>query len=104
VIIGVCVNVPWVWIVGAIVGVIGLLLFIAWVIFCSATTPCSVMRTVHCILFVIVAVVAPIIVAIAAIVGGLPCALAAAGAWGGWGALYAWLGFIMRRVGCPPTC
>jgi hypothetical protein len=104
IIIGVCWSVPWLVIAGAIVAGIGLLLFIAWVIFCSATTPCSVMRTVHCILFWIIAVVAPIIVFLAALLGGLPCFLAAAAAWGGWGTLYAWLGFVMRRVGCPPTC
>lgn len=104
VIVGVCINVPWVWIAGAIIGALGLLLFIAWIIFCAATTPCSIMRTVHCVLFWIIAVVAPIIVVIAAIFGGLPCALAAAGSWGGWGTLYAWLGFVMRSVRCPPTC
>lgn len=104
VVLGVCLNVPWLWIAGAIVGVVGLLLLIAWAIWCSATTPCSVMRTVHCILFWIVAVVAPILVIIASIFGGLPCGLATAASWGGWGTLYAWLGFIMRRVGCSPTC
>lgn len=104
VIIGVCINVPWVWIVGAIIGAIGLILFILWAIFCSAFTSCSLMRTMHCILFYIIAVIAPILVVIAFIAGGLPCGLATAAAWGGWGTLYAWLGFIMRSVGCPPTC
>ena len=104
VIIGVCIAVPWVWIVGAIVGALGLILFIIWAIVCAALTPCPLMRTMHCILFWIVSTVAPVIVIIAAITGGLPCAIAAAAAWGGWGTLYAWLGFIMRRVMCPPTC
>jgi hypothetical protein len=36
VVIGVCISVPWVWIVGAIVGAVGLLLFILWAIFCAA--------------------------------------------------------------------
>jgi PKD domain len=104
VIIGICIAVPWVWIVGAIVGALGLVLFILWVIFCAALTPCPLMRTMHCILFWFVSTVGPILTILAAIFGGLPCGLAAAAAWGGWGALYAWLGFVMRRVGCPPTC
>ncbi|HEY6202449.1 MAG TPA: hypothetical protein VI056_05350 [Candidatus Limnocylindria bacterium] len=104
VVIGVCIAVPWVWIVGAIIGAIGLILFILWVIFCAALTPCSLMQTMHCILFWIIAVVAPILVAVAAIFGGLPCGIAAAVAWGGWGTLYAWLGFVMGRVGCPRIC
>lgn len=104
VIVGVCIAVPWVWIVGAIIGAVGLILFIIWIIICSAITPCSVMQTVHCTLFWIIAVAAPIIVALALIFGGLPCGLAAAAAWGGWGTLYAWLGFIMGRVGCPRIC
>jgi len=104
VILGICLSVPWLWIAGAIVGAVGLILFIIWAIFCSALTSCSLMRTMHCILFWIIAVVAPIITALALIFGGLPCGIAAAAAWGGWGTLYAWLGFIMRRVGCSPTC
>jgi hypothetical protein len=103
-ILGICMNIPWLWIAGAIVGGIGLLLFIVWVIFCSATTPCDVMRTVHCVLFALVAVVGPIMTVIASIFGGVPCGIAAAAAWGGWGTLYAWLGFVMRNVGCQPTC
>ncbi|MEP6692770.1 MAG: PKD domain-containing protein, partial [Gemmatimonadaceae bacterium] len=104
VILGICIAVPWVWIVGAIVGAFGLTLFIIWAIFCAALTSCSLMRTMHCILFWFVSTVGPILTLIAAIFGGLPCGIASAVAWGGWGALYAWLGFIMRRVGCPPTC
>ena len=104
VIIGVCTALPWVWIVGAIIGTVGLILFGLWALFCAVLTPCPLMRTVHCMLFWIIAVVAPILVAVAAIFGGLPCALAAASAWGGWGTLYAWLGAIMRKVGCTPTC
>jgi hypothetical protein len=104
VVVGVCISVPWVWIVGAALGVIGLVLFIIWAIVCARFTPCSLMRTLHCIMFVMVGSVFPIILLLAAIFGGLPCGLAAAAAWGGWGAVYAWMGFIMRGVGCPPTC
>lgn len=103
-ILGICIAVPWVWIVGAIVGALGLILFIIWAILCAAMTSCSLMRTMHCVLFWFVSTVGPILTIIAAIFGGLPCGIAAAVSWGGWGALYAWLGFIMRRVGCPPTC
>jgi len=104
VILGVCLGVPWLWIAGIVVGALGLLLFGIWAAVCARTTACSVMRVVHCILFWIVSVIAPIILLLAAIFGGLPCAIATAAAWGGWGTLYAWLGFIMRRVGCGPTC
>ena len=103
VIIGVCIQIPWVWIAGAVAAGLGLILFIIWIIFCRRFTPCNVMRRVHCFLFWIVAVVAPIITLIAAIVG-IPCGIAAAGAWAGWGTIYAWLGFNMRRVDCIPTC
>jgi hypothetical protein len=104
VVVGVCTAVPWVWIAGAIVGGLGLLLFVIWALVCARFTACPLMRTMHCILFWIIAVVAPVLVVVAAIFGGLPCALAAAAAWGGWGTLYAWLGAIMRGVGCTPTC
>ena len=101
VVIGFCIGVPWVVVIGFIIGALGLILFILWSIFCSAVTPCSLMREMHCLLFWSVTV-APVVVAIAGALGGLPCGLAAAGAWGGWGTLYAWLGAIMQGVGCPP--
>jgi len=104
VILGVCLTIPWLSALGAVLAGFGLLLFILWVIFCSRFTPCSVMQTVHCILFWIVAVIAPIIVFLAALFGDPPCFAAAAAAWGGWGAIYAWLGEVMSAVGCPKTC
>lgn len=103
-VIGVCTSIVWVIVVGAVLGVIGLVLFILWAIFCARFTPCPVMIGVHCALFWLIAVVAPVLTLIAGLVGGLPCGLAAAVAWGGWGTLYAWLGRIMRSVGCSPTC
>jgi len=104
VILGVCFHVPWVLIAGVIVAVLGLLLFLLWVLFCAAFTSCPLMQTVHCFLFWIVAVVAPIVTIVALIFGGLVCGIAAALTWGGWGSIYAWLGYVMRRVGCPTTC
>ena len=62
------------------------------------------MRTVHCILFILVALIGPIIVGLALLYGYLPCRIAAAAAWGGWGTLYAWLGVVMGSVGCKKTC
>jgi hypothetical protein len=104
IIIGVCFNVPPLIIAGAIAAGLGLLLFILWVVFCARFTPCSVMQTMHCILFFLIAVVAPIIFVLAILFGGLPCAIAVAAAWGGWGTLYAWLGVIMGQVNCTKIC
>jgi MFS family permease len=104
IIIGVCFNVPPLIIVGAIAAGLGLLLFILWVVLCSRFTPCSVMQTMHCILFFLIAVVAPIIFVLAIVFGGLACAIAVASAWGGWGTIYAWLGVVMGQVNCPKIC
>jgi hypothetical protein len=104
VIIGVCFNVPPLIIAGGIAAGIGLLLFILWVVLCARFTPCSVMQTVHCILFVVVAFIAPIIFVLALVFGTLACQIAVAGAWGGWGTIYAWLGAVMGQVNCPKTC
>ena len=103
-VVGVCAAVPWVVVVGAAIGVVGLILFIIWALLCAASTPCSLMRTLHCMLFWIVAVVVPVVTIILLIVSGLPCAIATAVTGVAWGSIYAWLGFIMRRVGCTPTC
>lgn len=104
IIIGVCYSVPPLVIAGGIAVVIGLLLFILWAVFCARFTSCSVMQTVHCILFFMIAVIAPIIVLLAFLFGSLACVVAAAGAWGGWGTIYAWLGSVMGSVGCTKTC
>jgi hypothetical protein len=104
IIIGVCYSVPPLVIAGGIAVAIGLLLFILWAVFCARFTSCSVMQTVHCILFFMIAVIAPIIVLLAFLFGSLACVVAAAGAWGGWGTIYAWLGSVMGSVGCTKTC
>lgn len=103
-IIGVCFSVPPLVIAGIVAAGLGLVLFIIWAIFCAAFTSCSVMQTVHCILFVIVAIIAPIIVLIAFVFGTPACGFAAAAAWGVWGTFYAWLGVVMGAVGCAKTC
>ncbi|MEW1841208.1 PKD domain-containing protein [Nonomuraea angiospora] len=103
-VIGVCTNVPWVIVVGAVVGGLGAVLFALWAFLCARFTPCSAMTFVHCVLFWIVTVIGPIVTIIAGLVGGLPCGVAAAAAWGGWGTIYAVLGKVMRGVGCTPTC
>jgi len=102
VIVGVCINVFWVWIVGAAIGVVGFVLFVLWLFLCAAITPCSLILTMYCLLDWWVKVVAPVILVVAAIFGGVPCGLAALGAWAGWGALLSWYTTIMFRVGCPP--
>jgi hypothetical protein len=104
IIIGVCFSVPPLVIAGLIAAVIGLLLFVLWVALCVRFTPCSVMQTVHCILFFLIAVIAPIIALLAYLFGGLPCLLVVLGAWGGWGTIYAWLGVAMGSVGCTKKC
>lgn len=108
-IVGACVGNPYVIIAGVAILVVGLILFIFWAVFCAGSTACSLMRVVHCVLFTLVAVLLPLltlILAILAFVGitSIPCAISAVVSWGYWGAMYAWLGFIMRRVGCAPTC
>jgi hypothetical protein len=104
IIIGVCFNVLPLVIAGGIAAGLGLLLFILWVVLCARFTSCSVMQTMHCILFFLIAVIAPIIFVLAILFGGLPCAIAVATAWGGWGTVYAWLGVVMGQVNCPKTC
>lgn len=108
-IVGACASNIYVLIAGAAILAVGLILFIIWALLCAGRTACSLMRVVHCVLFTLVAVVLPalsIVLAILAIIGvvGIPCMISAIVSWGYWGAMYAWLGFIMRRVGCTPTC
>ncbi len=103
-VIGACASNPYVGVAGGIVVAVGLVLFIIWALACASQTPCPLMRVVHCVIFVFVGVVLPILVLLLGLFGGLPCALAGAVGWGYWGAMLAWLGFIMRRVGCAPTC
>jgi hypothetical protein len=101
-IIGWCIAVIWVWIVGAAIGSIGLVLFIIWAFVCAKQTPCTLMWTMECILDWIVKT-AWIIAVIAFIFGGsLPCGLAAIAAWGGWAILDSVLRTVMFRAGCPP--
>jgi hypothetical protein len=105
-VLGICLSVVWVWIVGAAIGATGLGLFIAWAIFCAKMTPCSLMVTMECILDWIVKTgwIAAVVVAIIGLLGfgGLPCAIAAISVWSGWGVLDSFLRTIMFRVGCPP--
>jgi hypothetical protein len=104
-IIGVCFSVPPLVTAGVITAALGLLLFLLWLAFCTHFTPCSVMRTMHCILFFLIAVVAPIIALLAFLFTGFSvCLLTVLGAWGGWGTIYAWLGVAMGSVGCTKTC
>jgi hypothetical protein len=104
IIIGVCSGVPPLVIAGGIAVGLGLLLFILWAVLCARFTSCSVMQTLHCILFFFVAVVAPILAVLAFLFGTPACLVAVAGAWGGWGTIYAWLGVAMGQVGCQKTC
>lgn len=108
-IVGACVRNNYVLIAGVVILAVGLILFILWALFCAGRTACSLMRVVHCLLFTLVAVVLPalsLVLAILAAIGvvSIPCMVSAFVSWGYWGAMYAWLGFIMRRVGCAPTC
>ena len=108
-IVGACMGNIYVLIVGAAILGLGLIAFIFWALFCARSTACSLMRVVHCVLFALVAVVLPalsLVLAILLAVGvvKIPCMVSALVSWGYWGAMYAWLGFIMRRVGCVPTC
>ncbi|MDQ0372529.1 PKD domain-containing protein [Cellulomonas humilata] len=103
-VVGVCISVPWVIVVGAIIAAVGLILFIIWALLCAASTPCSLMRTLHCILFWLVAVVVPVVAILMLIFAGLPCAIATVVGGVAWGSIFAWMGFIMRSVRCIPTC
>ncbi|MBM6400883.1 PKD domain-containing protein [Phycicoccus sonneratiae] len=103
-IIGACASNVYVIVAGAIVVAVGLVLFVIWALVCAGRTACSLMRVVQCVLFVLVSTVFPVLVLLLAIFGGIPCGLGAAASWGYWGAILAWLSFIMRRVGCAPTC
>ena len=104
VILGFCLGLPLLWMIGLGMVIIGLIMLGAWGIFCSIFTPCSLMQTVHCTMFWMIAVFFPIIVFLVGWFGGFPCWLSAAASWGGWGMLYAWFGFLMRRFGCSSTC
>jgi hypothetical protein len=104
VVVGVCTGVPWVIVVGGVIAVVGLVLFVIWALLCADKTPCSLMQTVHCILFWIVAVVVPVVAFLLLLLTGLPCSIAAAVTGVAWGSIYAWLGFIMRKFSCMPTC
>lgn len=104
VVVGVCSAIPWVIVVGGIVAAVGLVLFVLWALLCANHTPCSLMQTLHCLLFWIVAVVVPVVTLLLLVLTGLPCGIASAVTGVAWGSIYAWLGFIMRRVGCMPTC
>jgi len=107
IVIGVCFNVPVLTTAGLIAVGVGLLLMILWTLLCARFTPCSVMQTIQCILFVLVAVIGPIIAVLAAVFGGgilSACFGAAVGAWAGWGTLYAWLHKVMQQVGCHELC
>lgn len=103
-IIGACAGNVYVGVAGGIVVLVGLVLFVIWAIVCAARTACSLMRTLQCILFVLVSTVFPILVLLLSLFGRLPCGIAGAVSWGYWGTMYAWLSFVMRRVGCAPTC
>jgi hypothetical protein len=104
-VLGVCLHIPWLAIAGGIAGFVGLVLFVLWAFFCAAFTSCSVMRTMYCILWWIVAVVGPIVTALALAIGDSVCQLTVAGAWGGLGSILAWLGSIMSGLDCSPsTC
>ncbi len=103
-IVGACAGNPYVVVAGAAVVAIGLVLFVIWALVCAGQTACSLMRVVQCVLFVLVSTVFPVLVLLLSLFGGLPCGIASAISWGYWGAILAWLGFIMRRVGCAPTC
>ncbi len=101
-VIGWCIAVIWVWIVGAAIAFVGLVLFLVWAFLCAKQTPCTLMWTMECILDWIVRT-AWIIAVIAFIFGGsLPCGLAAISAWGGWAVLDNVLRTVMFRAGCPP--
>jgi hypothetical protein len=100
-VIGWCIAVIWVWIVGAAIAVVGLVLFIIWAFLCAKQTPCTLMWTMECILDWIVKT-AWIVALIAFIFGGLPCGLASFSAWGGWAILDSVLRTVMFRAGCPP--
>lgn len=103
--IGICINVVWVWIFGAAIGVVGAILFGFWVWLCASTTPCSLMRTMECILNWIVKV-GVIIAIITAIIGyfggGLPCSIGIIAVWSGWAFLDNILQTVMFKVKCPP--
>jgi hypothetical protein len=104
-VIGICINVVWVWIVGAAIGVIGLVIFIIWAFLCAKQTPCTLMWTMECILDWIVKTgwIVALIVAIIGFLGGsLPCSIAAIGVWGGWAVIDSLLRTVMFRAGCPP--
>jgi hypothetical protein len=100
-VIGWCIAVLWVWIVGAAISVAGLALFLIWAFLCAKQTPCTLMWTMECILDWIVKT-AWVVALIALIFGGLPCGLAAFSAWAGWAVIDSLLRTVMFRAGCPP--
>jgi hypothetical protein len=86
---------------GVIGAGVGLILLTLWAHFCSAITSCSLMETIYCFLFWIVAVIGPIATIVMGIIGDTACGLATAATWGGWGTIFAWYGTIMDAVHCP---
>jgi hypothetical protein len=101
-IIGSCIDVFWVELVGLALTVIGFILFIIWAIVCAKMTACSLMITIECIFDWIVKL-GWIVAIVLGIVFGTACGLGTLAAWGGWATIDSWLRTVMFRVGCTPV-
>ena len=105
--IGICFAIQVLAIAGAAAAAAGLVLFILWLIFCAAFTPCSVMRDAFCLLFWISQIVGAIQMALAGAALVLPnpsiwCLLTSVAAYAGWSGILLRYGQIMGKLNCPP--
>jgi hypothetical protein len=90
--------------IGAGVIVLGMVLFFLWMAFCGRISSCSMMRTVHCMLFWLGVFTPVIVIGLAILSQDLACTAAIAGYWGLVGWLYAILGSAMSAAGCAKRC
>lgn len=87
---------------GAIV--LGMVLFFLWMAFCGRISSCSMMRTVHCMLFWLGVFTPVIVIGLAILSQDLACIAAMAGYWGLVGWIYTILGAAMSAAGCSKKC
>ncbi|MFN0213152.1 MAG: hypothetical protein ACKVT2_02765 [Saprospiraceae bacterium] len=100
--------VPVILIVAIIAGIVALMLFGLWALFCYRFTPCWVMRRVQCFLWWMVARIIPgiLIIEVVLLIFGVDICplLATLAAAAGWAFIYANLNDVMRRVDCERIC
>lgn len=105
ILVGVCMKTPLIWIIGIAVAGIGAALFALWWLLCGKISSCGVMRSLHCLLFLMTIGIGPVGALIVALLAETKeCIIAAFGYWGYVGTIYALLGSAMTAANCPKKC